>query len=71
MSGVFAYISYLAIYYILLVILDVVGSSLRFRKEMLEAENPAVVKFKVDFNSDVAVAAVIYLVSYYAGIFDA
>ena len=70
MSGVFDYFSYLSIYYLLLVVLDLVGSSLKFRQALVESESPASVKFKVDFNSDLAVCAIIYLVSYYVGVFD-
>jgi len=71
MSGVFAYVSYLSIYYLLLVVLDLVGSGIRFRRSVVESPDPASVKFKVDFNSDLAVSAIIYLVSYYVGVFDA
>lgn len=73
MTGIFTYVSFLAVYYLVLVILDVVGSVLEYRKSILsqQTENPHAVKFKVDFNSDIAVSALIYLISYYAGVFDA
>ena len=73
MTGVFTYISFLAIYYLILVLLDLVGSVLEYRKSILsdQIQSPADVKFKVDFNSDIAVSALVYLVSYYSGIFDA
>jgi hypothetical protein len=71
MSGVFTYISFLAIYYILLVGLDLIGSFLEYRKSILiAAQDPSTIKFKVDFNSDLAMASLIYLVSYYSGLFD-
>jgi multisubunit Na+/H+ antiporter MnhE subunit len=72
MTGIFTYASFLAIYYLALVILDIVGSVLEYRKSILsqQVENPHSVKFKVDFNSDIAVAALIYLISYYSGVFD-
>lgn len=73
MQGVFTYVSFLAVYYLALVILDIVGSVLEYRKSILSehVENPQSVKFKVDFNSDLAVAALIYVISYYSGVFDA
>tara|TARA_R100000664_G_C2730793_1_gene121398 strand:- start:777 stop:992 length:216 start_codon:yes stop_codon:yes gene_type:complete len=69
MLGVFSYISYMAIYYLILVIIDLVGTTLEYKKSLISAENPVEVKFKVDFNTDLAVASIIYLISYYSGVF--
>jgi len=71
MSGIFSYISYLAIYYLALVVVDIVGSVREYKKTLMSLESPQNVKFKIDFNSDIAVAAFIYLVTYYSGGFDA
>jgi len=71
MLGVFTYLSYLSVYYLVLVVVDLVGTTLEYKKSLISSENPVEVKFKVDFNTDVAVASVIYLVSYYSGVFDA
>ena len=70
MSGIFTYISFLSIYYIVVVIIDIIGTIREYRKSIFSVENPASIKFQVDFNSDLAVFAVIYLISYYSGVFD-
>ena len=69
-QGVFAYISYLSIYYLVLVVLDLVGTFVSYRKSIIASQEPSEIKFKVDFNSDIAVASLIYLISYYAGLFN-
>ena len=71
MFGVFRYISFLAIYYLILALIDLVGSVLEYRKTIIASDNPSGIKFKVDFNSDLAAVSFIYLVSYYSGVFDA
>jgi hypothetical protein len=50
---------------------DLVGSVREYKKSILAADNPENIKFKIDFNSDLAASALIYLVSYYAGVFNA
>jgi hypothetical protein len=70
MAGVFAYLSYLSVYYLVLVVVDVIGSVREYKKTLLSSEVPQNISFKIDFNSDLAVAALIYLVSYYSGVFD-
>ena len=70
MLGVFDYLSYLSIYYLFLVVIDLVGSTLEYKKFLISSENPVEVKFKVDFNTDLAVASLIYLISYYFGVFS-
>ena len=71
MLGIFSYISYLSLYYLVLVLVDLVGSVREYKKSVIASEAPEEVKFKVDFNSDIAVASLIYLISYYSGVFDA
>ena len=71
MVGVFSYISYMAVYYLVLVVVDLIGSTREYKKSLVGSTNPVEIKFKVDFNSDLAVAALIYLISYYSGVFNA
>ena len=71
MVGVFSYISYFSIYYLVLVVVDLIGSIREYKKSIVAADNPVDIKFKIDFNSDIAVAALIYLISYYSGVFNA
>ena len=71
MRGLYVYVSYLAIYYLLLVVVDLIGTVREYKKSVIAAEMPEGIKFKIDFNSDLAVSSLIYLVSYYSGVFDA
>tara|TARA_R110002020_G_scaffold26270_23_gene84907 strand:+ start:1084 stop:1299 length:216 start_codon:yes stop_codon:yes gene_type:complete len=71
MQGIYAYVSYLSIYYLILVVVDLIGSVREYKKSVIAAEKPENIKFKIDFNSDLAVSSLIYLVSYYSGVFDA
>jgi hypothetical protein len=71
MLGIFSFLSFLAIYYLVLVIIDLVGTTLEYKKSLISSENPVEIRFKVDFNTDLAVVSLIYLISYYSGIFDA
>tara|TARA_Y100001973_G_C5094634_1_gene279375 strand:+ start:322 stop:537 length:216 start_codon:yes stop_codon:yes gene_type:complete len=70
MTGIFAYLSYLAIYYLVLVVIDLIGSVREYKKTLMATESPENIKFKIDFNSDLAMSAFIYLISYYSGVFD-
>ena len=71
MTGVYTYLSYLSIYYLILVVVDLVGSVREYKKSVVVSVVPETIKFKIDFNSDLAASALIYLISYYAGVFNA
>jgi len=69
-SGVYTFISFICIYYLLLSAVDAVGSIRKYKMEVSISQSPAVVKIKFDSNLDLAVISIIYLVSYYLGLFQ-
>ena len=69
-SGVYTFISFVCIYYLVLSALDAVGSIRKYKIELSASETPGVVKIKFDSNLDLAVVSIIYLVSYYSGLFQ-
>jgi hypothetical protein len=69
-TGVYTFISFLCIYYLILSAVDAVGSFRKYKIEVSVSENPSVVKIKFDSNLDLSVISIIYLVSYYSGLFQ-
>lgn len=69
MYGVFKFLSFLAIYYILATIVDAYGTYKTY-KSNLNVQLEDSTDFELSSNLDLLVASVIYLMSYYSGIFD-
>jgi len=74
MYGVFKFLSFLAIYYILVSFVDIYGTIKKYRRPLEPSDNkdnsvqqPRDLNF--DFNTDLLVVCVIYLFSYYLGVF--
>ena len=67
--GIYKFLSFLAIYYLVVSSVDLYGSYISFKKRVLDPTNENF-GFKVDFNSDLAAVCFIYLISYYFGLFD-
>ena len=70
-AGVYTFVSFLCIYYLILTLVDAVGSFNKYKIELTLAQDPTTVKIKFDSNLDLSVVSVIYLVSYYLGLFNA
>ena len=68
LPGIYKFLSFLAIYYVLVAVVDLYGSYTSFKSKVMTPENEDF-SFKVDFNSDLAAVCVIYLFSYYFGVF--
>jgi hypothetical protein len=75
-TGVYTFISFVCIYYLLLSVVDAVGSVRKYKAEIRKykeevgvSQSPSSIQIKFDSNLDLAVVAVIYLVSYYSGLF--
>ena len=74
MHGIFKFLSFVAIYYILISFVDIYGTIKEYRRHVKDTVNqesglqdPKELKF--DFNTDILVVCVIYLFSYYLGVF--
>ena len=74
MYGIFKFLSFLAIYYVLVSFVDIYGTIKEYRRPLEipggqdnTAQQPRELNF--DFNTDILVVCVIYLFSYYLGVF--
>jgi len=70
MGGLYKFISFVCIYYLFISVIDLYGSILSYRASINSPYTGVDIKFKVDFNTDMASICVIYLVSYYSGVFE-
>lgn len=70
MDGVFKFISFIAIYYVFASIIDLYGTIKTYRSELsLGANKAETPKFDLSLNLDVLVISILYLISYYSGVF--
>lgn len=75
--GVYTFISFVCIYYLLLSVVDAIGSVRKYKEEIRKykeevgiLQSPSTIQIKFDSNLDLAVISLIYLVSYYLGLFQ-
>jgi len=70
MQGVYRFLSFLAIYYVFVSLIDIYGTIKSYKNKSQEIEiveeNMA---FDFDFNTDFLMVCLIYLASYYFGVF--
>ena len=70
MHGVYRFLSFLAIYYVFVSAIEIYGTIKSYRRALKDQELPEENRgFEFDFNTDLFAVCVIYLVSYYAGVF--
>jgi hypothetical protein len=69
MCGIYKFLSFLAIYYVFVSLVDIYGTIKSYRSKTqnpdIAAENKGL---KFDFSTDLVAVCVIYLVSYYSGV---
>ena len=77
MEGVFKFLSFVAIYYVVVSCVDIYGTIRNFKRDpipenaqQLPDEQKVQEAFTFDFNTDLFAVCIIYLVSYYAGVFS-
>jgi CHASE3 domain sensor protein len=70
MYGIFKFISFVCIYYIIASFVDIYGTYRGIRSEIVSQDQTAS-KFELSSNLDLFVISIIYLASYYYGLFDA
>ena len=71
MYGVYRFLSFLAIYYVFVSAIDMYGTIKSYRGARLDQELPEEKRsLKFDFNTDLFAVCVIYLVSYFVGVFS-
>ena len=69
MYGIFKFISFVCFYYILASIVDLYGTYREY-KSLNNSQEQSDSKFELSSNLDLFVVSIIYLASYYSGIFD-
>ena len=70
MYGVFKFLSFIAIYYVLASALDLYGTYKSYRSNLNPPDGKeGTPKFELSLSLDLLVISIIYLVSYYLGVF--
>lgn len=70
MVGIYKFISFVCIYYLVLSFIDLYGSVVSYRSRLKSSDGVGDLKLKFDFNTDLAAVCAIYLLSYYLGVFE-
>ncbi len=71
MVGVFKFISFISIYYVFASIVDLYGTIKTYRSQLsLGVNQTEPPKFDLSLNLDVLVISILYLISYYSGVFE-
>ena len=70
MVGIYKFISFVCIYYLILSFIDLYGSVVSYRSRLKVHDGVEDLKLEFDFNTDLAAVCTIYLLSYYLGVFE-